>query len=86
MAKFASDTKVSVSDSKAEIERIVERYGASQFMSGWDANKAMIAFSMKGRQVRFVLPMPNRNDEQFTTYMRGSVKYAREDGPAREKW
>lgn len=71
MTRYASNTSVSVATSKAEIERIVERYGASQFMSGWDANKAIIAFAMEGRQVRFILPMPDRTERRFTHHSRG---------------
>lgn len=71
MTRYASNTSVSVANSKAEIERIVERYGADQFMSGWSAEKAMIAFSMEGRQIRFVLPMPSRDERRFTHHSKG---------------
>jgi hypothetical protein len=71
MSKFAANTSVSVSTSKAEIERIVERYGAGQFMSGWSAEQAIIAFTMEGRQVKFVLPMPSREDRRFTHHSKG---------------
>lgn len=66
MARYASDTSVSVSNSKAEIERIIERYGADQFMSGWSADKAVIGFTMSGRQIRFVLNMPAKDAAEFT--------------------
>lgn len=72
MSRFAENTTVTVSASKAEIERIVERYGATQFMSGWSAEQAVIAFSMEGRQIRFVLQMPARDEERFTHHSRGT--------------
>ncbi len=71
MSKFAANTSVSVSNSKAEIERIVERYGASQFMSGWSEGHALIAFYMEARQVRFILPLPSREEKRFTHHSRG---------------
>lgn len=71
MARFAAETSVSVSASKAEIERIVERYGAEQFMSGWSAEQAVIAFTMAQRQVRFILPMPSRDEQRFTHHSKG---------------
>lgn len=71
MSRYAENTSVSVSTSKAEIERIVERYGAAQFMSGWSAEQALIAFQMEGRQVRFVLPMPSRDEREFTHHSKG---------------
>jgi hypothetical protein len=66
VSQFAKDTSVSVSASKAEIERIVERYGAGQFMSGWSQGQALIAFSMEDRQVRFIVQMPVSSSAEFT--------------------
>lgn len=86
MTRYAADTSVSVANSKAEIERIVERYGATGFMSGWSAEQVVIAFAMHNRQVRFTLRMPRREREEFTCYMRGSVKYQREDSAAHKLW
>lgn len=71
MSRYAENTSVSVASSKTEIERIVERWGASQFMSGWSADQALIAFSAKGRQVRFMLPMPARDERRFTHHSKG---------------
>jgi hypothetical protein len=72
MSRYAENTSVSVANSKAEIERIVERWGATQFMSGWSADQAVIAFSAEGRQVRFVLPMPSRDEKRFTHHSKGA--------------
>lgn len=71
MGRYATETSVSVGASKAEIERIIERYGATQFMSGWSAEQAVIAFTMEDRQVRFILPMPAREEKRFTHHARG---------------
>jgi len=71
MAQFAAKTDVTVSKSKAEIEAIVERYGAAQFMSGWNADQALIAFTMEGRQIKFILPMPARDNRDFTHHTKG---------------
>jgi len=65
MAKYASETMVSVERSKAEIESTLTRYGATQFMSGWDHNRAMIGFKIDDRNVRFVLPLPDKADDVF---------------------
>lgn len=70
--KFAASTSVSVAASKAEIERIVERYGAGQFMSAWSQDKAIIAFVMEERQVRFTLEMPDKTERRFTHHSRGA--------------
>jgi hypothetical protein len=60
--RYASDTTVSVDKSKAEIERTLQRYKATQFAYGWDADRAMIGFRMGDRQYRFLLPLPDRAD------------------------
>jgi hypothetical protein len=65
MAKYAEGTEVSSSRSREEIERILTRYGATQFMYGWQEGRAVIAFVAAGKQVRFVLPMPDRNDPEI---------------------
>lgn len=71
MSRFAENTSVSVASSKAEIEHILGRYGADQFASGWAGDKAMIAFTMQGRQVRFILQMPDKTEKRFTEHSRG---------------
>lgn len=64
--KYAESTHVTSSRSKAEIESVLQRYGATQFLSGWDEAKgmAMIGFTVededeKARQVRLRLLMPD---------------------------
>lgn len=66
MSRYAENTSVSVEKSKAEIERILQRYGADQFISGWDQKAAYIGFRMEGRQVKFVLPLPSKDSKEFT--------------------
>lgn len=66
MAKFAADTSVPVDRSRAEIERILIRYGATGFMYAWQQDKAAIAFQIRGKQIRFVLPLPDKNSRDFT--------------------
>ena len=63
---YAVNTKVSVEKSKAEIEKILGRYGADQFMMGTKPGIAMIGFRAHEKIVQFHLPLPSRNDEKFT--------------------
>lgn len=65
MPRYAENTSVPVERSKAEIERTLHRYGASEYITGWNANQAMVGFKMKDRYVKFLLPMPRKEDEQF---------------------
>lgn len=66
VAKYASSTEVSSDRSRAEIERTLNRYGARQFMYGYDESRAIVGFVIHNRQVRFVLPMPDRDAREFT--------------------
>lgn len=61
-AIYAQNTDVSPEKSKMEIEAILRRYGATEFVSGWDSNKAIIMFQMENRRIRFYLPMPDKQE------------------------
>jgi len=65
MSTYADKTSVSVEKSRAEIERILSRFGASQFISGWDQERAYIGFEMKNRMVKLLLPLPRKDDKRF---------------------
>jgi len=92
LAKYAENTSVSSSQSRAEIERTLTRYGANGFMYGWQDNKALIGFQMNGKQIKFILQLPDKNDREFThTPSRGTVRSPEQQEAAyeqavRQKW
>lgn len=53
---YAENTSVSVTKTKADIEELIIKAGAGQFLSGYKENMAVIGFSLANRQIRFVLP------------------------------
>ena len=65
MSIYAKNTAVSVEKSRAEIESILSRYGASAFAYATNMNRAMIQFQAEGRRIMFVLELPDRNADQF---------------------
>lgn len=71
MSRYAATTTVSWQRSRDEIERTLTRYGAEQFLYGWKDEKALVAFRMGGRQIRFVLALPDRHDREFTHHSKG---------------
>ncbi|ODT86692.1 hypothetical protein [Phenylobacterium sp. SCN 70-31] len=71
MPRYASETTVSVEKSRIEIERTLARYGADAFAYFAEANRAMVAFRMADRQIKFVLTLPERNLPEFTHHSRG---------------
>ncbi|HUW30193.1 MAG TPA: hypothetical protein VM223_01130 [Planctomycetota bacterium] len=64
---YAENTSVPVDRSKAEIERVLARYGATGFMYGIRPEKAVVAFEANDRHVRFILPMPDPSAPEFRT-------------------
>lgn len=73
MTRFAEGTTVSVEKSRAEIEGLIVRYGAtsSAFMTG--PGKAIIVFEAKQRRVMFTLMLPNLDDRKFGSNGRGTA-------------
>lgn len=58
---YAKGTTVPIEKSRNEIEQILIRYGANQFIAGWDSDKqAMVSFRIKERFVKIMLPLPDR--------------------------
>jgi hypothetical protein len=66
MATYAAGTEVSSDRTRAEIERTLNRYGARQFLYGYDETRAVVGFTIHGRQVRFFVPLPDRDDYRRT--------------------
>ncbi len=81
--KFAADTNVSVEKSRAELEQILTRFGADCFGYIADKDKAMIQFRANGKNVRFFLPLPDRNAARFTNINAWRV---RSESAARQMW
>jgi hypothetical protein len=72
--KYAAQTAVPVDRSKAEIERLLQRYGATEFAHGWKQDRATIMFKMHNRYVRFNLPLPTV--DEFTKTATGKHRKA----------
>lgn len=90
---FAEGTSVPVSRTRAEIEALAEKYGATMFASGWVEEKATISFAARGRLVRFTLAMPTKAEAEKKTPRgrRGWVasttkRQAWTDGETRRRW
>ena len=69
-----------------EIERTLTKYGADRFMYGWQPSGAVIGFAMNGRNIKFILPLPDKLDKKFTHYIRGGFYTPRVENEARAKW
>jgi len=88
---YAAKTTVSVATSRAEIEKMLVKFGATAFASSWDQAKACIQFAYAKAHVRFELPLPDINDKKFThiTPWRERAQNARQalfDQEVRRRW
>lgn len=81
---YAAATDVSSDRTRAEIEKLLQRYGAERFSYGWDQEKALIGFSMNGRHIRFKVTMPAKSDPRFT--QTPSRKWRRSEQQALVAW
>lgn len=92
MSPYAEGTDVPVDRSKAELEKLLQKYGASKFISGWDERQIVVGFVMAGRQVKFAMPAPSKDDPavKFTPsgrYQRSESELVRAwQGALRQRW
>ncbi|MBS1562339.1 MAG: hypothetical protein JSS89_12100 [Bacteroidetes bacterium] len=82
--RYAADTSVSVEKSRSEIERLLLKYGASSFMYAWGEESAMIMFKKSGRTIKFVLPLPNKDADEF--WLTTARRNPRTPAQAYESW
>lgn len=64
MAEYAARTKVPADKTRLDIEALMRKRGADQFFSGSDRERALLAFRLNGRHIRFVLPLAGMRGEQ----------------------
>lgn len=61
MRRYAERTSVPVDRTRSEIERLLERHGAASFVYGTTNGQALLAFEMRERRLRFLVPLPCLN-------------------------
>lgn len=63
--KYAAETEVSSDRSQAEIKTTLQKYGATKYAYYEDEGKAAIGCEMRGRQLRFIVNLPDRQADEF---------------------
>ncbi len=84
--KFAEGTTVNAGRTKGEIEDMLTSRGIEQFGSLADKKSATVMFSYRGLTYKITIDLPDREDQKFSTYMRGSIRYEREPHVADKLW
>jgi hypothetical protein len=88
---YAEGTTVPTSKSQAEIQRLLVRFGATSFASGFTPSAAAIEFGIGERRYRIMLPLPDPTDRQFTHSSAGTKRYPtdatkRYEAEIRRRW
>lgn len=92
MRAYAEGTSVPVEKSKAEIERLLQQYGAQSVLSGQMPGKAVVAFDLADRRVRFDLPLPQLDAYELRVVRGRKVKATPEqqraawEADCRQRW
>ncbi len=73
MTRYAAKTTVPVERSKAEVERLLGKYGCAQFTTGVDRVRlrAQVQFALEERIVRFLIQLPDPADDVYQLYTDG---------------
>jgi len=79
---YASTTNVSVEKSKAQIETLLMKNGATAFAAFTNADEAAIQFTINDRMIRFSIIIPKQEDNRRG----GRHNYLLSDSAAETKW
>jgi len=89
MPQYAKNTNVSSELSRIEIEKILIRYGAENFAYAMSNGMALIGFTMFGKQVKFILPLPRKDEYKLTPTGRTRTEnsqYEAWEQACRQRW
>lgn len=92
MPGYATNTKVSVASSKAEIETILNRFGIQDYGVSTFGGRSAVGFQYKGQMYRIEVVLPDQNSEEFMmTPSRGTRRsadtaYAAWEQACRVRW
>jgi hypothetical protein len=90
--RYADKTEVPVSKTRAELEELLSRHGASSTAIFNSPDRAMIAFEMQARRILMKISLPAPNSKEFTHHKRtGTLLSAesarvRHEAACRQRW
>ena len=64
--RYAKQTDVPVSRTRAEIEECLVKYGADAFGSMQEIGMAYLVFRIENRHVKLMVPLPDPQERRFT--------------------
>jgi len=63
--RYAEWTEVAQEQSQQELEKLLRRYGATEYARGGRESHALVGFVIGGRQIRILLPLPEERQFRF---------------------
>jgi hypothetical protein len=66
MSQYANNTSVSVERSLAELQKILSRFGATQFAFMQSPKQAKVGFIIEGRRIEMTLILPEKDEYKYT--------------------
>jgi len=63
---YARGTRVSIDDTKHQIEKVLAQHGATRFGYSTSASEAEVNFTLRQRFIRYRLLLPDPGDKAFT--------------------
>lgn len=89
--QYAANSSVSPERSRNEIEKLLSRYGASEFGYATRAEAAAIQFTAHNRSVRMTIVMPDKDSRAITRTPTGQLRSqaqvnAAYDQAVRQRW
>src|SRR5262245_46132855 len=76
MGYYARNTTVSVEQTKVEIETVLKRYKAANYVAGYQGHLAFVMFSFNERCIRFNLYVPDAKDKRFQNQRKSAERLA----------
>lgn len=87
--RFAEGTEVSVEKSRDELERLVNRHGATGFVYGREGGVWTIVWRMQGRHIRYRVATPSTAEMEYSPGGRWRPERERQravDAEVRRRW
>lgn len=74
--RYAEGTDVDVSKTKADIERLLSKHGATGFAHAWEGGRSVLMFRLRGRMLRYEIECPN--PERYAVTQKGRLRHKSE--------
>lgn len=65
---YAAGTKTSIEASESQIKKMLQKEGAERIALLEERDRAIVAFELKERSIRFNLPLPSKSEKRFAMY------------------